>query len=319
MLPFMLNVASGLARKIEATFAMVTASAARVSSRTAEKAARIHLDVARKALDRARVQLERTARRQGGRRQEAPRRSTVRLLREVRSGRTSLSFRRRVDHATGGAVDFWTLERDTPRGRVRIAAGPMSDLKDMRNVVARSLRREAPRRQAAQEVRRPREVARGRGRGPAREQAPRREVPSPGRGGDARPREERRVDAAPRKEWFSVVYVEGVNGNGTARTRVVKSFDAAAKAEAARKHDRRLIVHRHEGRRPLCRGDVVNIDPGRVPGAAAAMKEARRRSQENGRARDKSLSQRQGGQAQLADGRAADAGREQKRQQSLGR
>ena len=252
-----------------------------VATTTAQKAARMQVQAAQKAAARAHAQAMRAL----------PRQPTIRLVKEVRSGNTSMSFYRKFDHRSGRVSSFWTLNRDTSRGRVRVASGPMSEFKNLREVVNRSLGREAPQQardasrqapEASRQAPRPQEAARG---------------PREGRGGrEGRGRKEGRFDGGtddtnrrkepvyqPKKASYSVVYVEGVNRDGSARTRVAKSFGSLKEAKAAQKHDKRMVVHRHYGRGLLGRGDVVNLPENHSPNVAARLKEIRKHSRPNDR------------------------------------
>jgi hypothetical protein len=244
-----------------------------------------------------------------------PRKPTVRLVKEVRSGRTSMSFYRKFDHASGRVGDFWTLNRDTAQGRIRVASGPMSEFKNLREVVNRSFGREAPGRQVqqAQQVQQVRQA----GRPAPRSQGAGRVAEESRRGREDRGRERRPPnesdDANRRKEQFllprtsySVVFVEGVNRDGTARTRVAKSFESLRQAKQAQRGDKRLFIHRHQGRGLLGRGDVVNLQPDHSPGLASRLKEVRKYSKPHDR-------------GQAVNGRDAGADQGRRRDQSIER
>lgn len=275
-LPFL--IVSNIAKKAAATTANIAGKAARVAATTAEKAARIQVRAAQRAASKAHLHAMRSL----------PRKPTVRLVKEVRSGRTSMSFYRKFDHASGRVSDFWTLNRDTGQGRIRVASGPMSEFKNLREVVDRSFGREAPRQQVQQVPQAGRQAPRTQEAGRVEEENT--------RGRDDRGRRRRLPnesdDANRRKDQFlvprtsySVVFVEGVNRDGTARTRVAKSFESLRQAKAAQKHGKGLVIHRHHGRGLLGRGDVVNLQPDHSPGLAARLKEVRKYSRPHDRSR----------------------------------
>ncbi len=294
-LPFL--IVSNIAKKAAMTTADIAGKAARVAATTAEKAARIQVRAAQKAASKAHLHAMRSL----------PRKPTVRLVKEVRSGRTSMSFYRKFDHASGRVGDFWTLNRDTARGRIRVASGPMTEFKNLREVVDRAFGREAPRPQVQQASR---QAPRTQGAGRVAQQEERRGREARGR--DRRPPNEsdgsnRRKDQflAPRAS-YSVVFVEGVNRDGTARTRVAKSFTNLRQAKQAQRGDKRLFIHRHHGRGLLGRGDVVNLPPDHSPGLASRLKEVRRHSRPNDR-------------GQAVNGRDGGAGQGRRRDQSIER
>ena len=302
-LPFL--IVSNIAKKAAMTTANIAGKAARVATTTAEKAARIQVRAAQKAASKAHLHAMRSL----------PRKPTVRLVKEVRSGRTSMSFYRKFDHASGRVSDFWTLNRDTGRGRIRVASGPMSEFKNLREVVDRSFAREAPRPrvQQAQQVQQVRQA----GRPAPRTRGAGRVAEENRRGREDRGRERRPPnesdDANRRKDQFlalrasySVVFVEGVNRDGTARTRVAKSFESLRQAKQAQRGDKRLFIHRHHGRGLLGRGDVVNLQPDHSPRLASRLQEIRKYTRPNDRA-----------PAVNGRGAGADAGR--RRDQSIER
>jgi hypothetical protein len=285
MLHLPLLIVSNIAKKAAMTTANLAGKAARVATTTAEKAARIQVRAAQKAASKAHLHAMRSL----------PQKPTVRLVKEVRSGRTSMSFYRKFDHGSGRVSDFWTLNRDTGRGRIRVASGPMSEFKNLREVVDRSFGREAPRRPIpqTQQVQKTQQVPQAR-RQAARTQGAGRVAEADRRGREARGRERRlpseRDDTNRRKDQYlvprtsySVVFVEGVNRDGTARTRVAKSFESLRQAKQARKHDKNLFIHRHHGCGLLGRGDVVNLPPNHSPGLASRLKEVRKYSRPHDR------------------------------------
>ncbi len=158
-LPFL--IVSNIAKKAAVTTANIAGKAARVAATTAEKAARIQVRAAQRAASKAHLHAMRSL----------PRKPTVRLVKEVRSGRTSMSFYRKFDHASGRVSDFWTLNRDTGQGRIRVASGPMSEFKNLREVVDRSFGREAPRQQVQQITQAGRQAPRTQGAGRVAEES----------------------------------------------------------------------------------------------------------------------------------------------------
>lgn len=274
-LPFL--IVSNIAKKAAMTTANIAGKAARVATTTAEKAARMQVRAAQKAASKAHLYAMRSL----------PQKPTVRLVKEVRSGRTSMSFYRKFDHGSGRVSDFWTLNRDTGRGRIRVASGPMSEFRNLKEIVNRSFGREAPGRQV-QQARQARQVPQAARRDP-RAQGAGRVAQENRRGREDRGRDRRLPnesdDTNRRKDQFlvprtsySVVFVEGVNRDGTARTRVAKSFESLKQAKAAQRHNKRLVIHRHHGRGLLGRGDVVNLQPDHSPGLASRLKEVRKYS-----------------------------------------
>jgi hypothetical protein len=57
-----------------------------------------------------------------------------------------------------------------------------------------------------------------------------------------------------------LVHIEGLNKDGTVRTRVVQTYTDLDKARAHQKLNPELAIHTRTGP-PLRQGDVVNIDP----------------------------------------------------------
>jgi hypothetical protein len=119
-----------LAQKIQAVSTKVALSAAKTAEKMAAKVARIQAKAAAKAAAKAHARALKAL----------PKRPSVHFLRELRHGQTSISFYRSIDHRAGKVTEFWTLNRDTPRGRVRLASGPMSEFHSLRNITNQSVR-----------------------------------------------------------------------------------------------------------------------------------------------------------------------------------
>lgn len=246
---------------------MAIASLARksqvVATRIALKSAKLADSMARKA---ASIQLRAAARAQERAVRAMAKRPSIHFLREVRHGQMSVSFYRSIDHRRGTVREFWSLARDTPRGRVRLASGSMSEFRSLSNIAERGIRREEPRALAAERTRR----------------QPRREKGLERRAENGRePTLARRTSSEPEREpnrrrWHTLVYVEGANRDGTIRTRVVRNFAKEEDAQAYQRKNPALVVHRRDGSLPLRQGSVITVRPDQCPDAAARL-EARER------------------------------------------
>src|SRR5262249_52550165 len=154
----------------------------------------------------------------------------------LKHGRHCFSFYKSVNKY-GQTQTFWTLTRDTPKGRVRLATGRMEDFREIRAATLRSLNQNHEPTQAratkplAQSVRPTMpEKTKAPAEGPRPEQA-RVEAPlkqQPKATDEAKPKR--------RDRWYSVVLDEGLKADGYHRVRVVRSFsdyrDALAAARA---------------------------------------------------------------------------------------
>jgi hypothetical protein len=264
-----LKAVAAAAQKAQVVATHVALKAARVAEAAASKVASIQLKVAARAAARAQAEVLRAASKAQARALKAlPKRPTVQFVREVRHGQTSLSFFRVTNHRTGQVGHVWSLDRVTPRGRVRLASGNASELRSLKAIVGRLDGRQAgPRHAPAPGPRAgPREQARATGQRPDRPgqasspgQAPPREQPE-GSDPERRSRPARGEDPPP-DGWHTVLYVEGRNPDGTARTRVVRSFGDEIKAQAYARRSPALAVHLHKGLLPLRQGTVVNVPP----------------------------------------------------------
>src|SRR4051812_4266402 len=103
---------AGIAHKVQSVATRVALSAARMGDKMAQTAAKIQARGDARHMARAIRAMQR--------------RPKVQFVREVRRGQTSFKFYRATDRA-GRVSDYWTLTRDTPRGRVRLAMGTMDE------------------------------------------------------------------------------------------------------------------------------------------------------------------------------------------------
>lgn len=239
-----------LARKAQAVATKVALKAARLADSMATKAERIQA----RSMARAAVRLHAQALR------DLERRPTIVLLDEVRHGRTSISFYRRVDHRRGRVYEFWTLDRDTHGGRVRLGAGSMNEFRDLRQIVGRTIGRGSPTQQRAEQAQPPpRQMNEEVRQSPAAQKHTRAQQTADG------PKRDRTV-------WYALVHVEGMNPNGTARTRVVRNFTDLETVEAYRERHPSLALYRRGASQPFRQGTVINIEPSRCRDVAERLK-----------------------------------------------
>ncbi|MFO0888304.1 MAG: hypothetical protein U0790_04055 [Isosphaeraceae bacterium] len=128
------NTFADIARKAQHVATKVALAASKLADRLAQRVAR------REARARARAEARVEARAQRDFLRTVARRPMVTLVREVRHGQTSVSIFRSHDHRTGRVREYWTINRETSRGRVRLAAGSMSELRSLTRVVKQATR-----------------------------------------------------------------------------------------------------------------------------------------------------------------------------------
>src|SRR5262249_1435030 len=137
-----------IAAKATETAAKVAQKAQQVATQVALKSARMAAKMTQKATElsqkaagiQAKAAARASARAHARALKALPRRPGVYFLREVRHGQTSVAFYRQIDHRAGRVSEFFTLNRDTPGGRVRLASGSMSEFQSLRTIANRSLR-----------------------------------------------------------------------------------------------------------------------------------------------------------------------------------
>lgn len=242
-----------LARRIQTVATRVALSAAGTGDRMANRAASIETRALARRRRRTRAP------------KAAPKQPSIRSVREYRHGRTSLKIYRVADSQAGGTLrEFWVLSRETPRGRVRLATGTMDELRNLRAIAGQTLR---------QDIRGQRPVS--------RTPTPRHSEPGRARDQASTVRQEPEATQG-RKPWYSLVNVEGVNRDGSRRTRVVASYGDHVQAKAAQDRNPKLLIVASAGSRPLQPGDVVNIKASPKPTATARGSEPRRKVTEPG-------------------------------------
>lgn len=233
---------------------------------------------------------------------------SIRITGQIKRGKTTLSI---YEHANvaGEKRVYWGLSRETPWGQKHLATGTKQDLKDFRSITARILDGESgatrhsglkadqqpasggtPHRSqalpdrsrtnfASQRPTQRVEPKRARGHSPgAKQKGMKVRAPKTGQASRTDPRPA--TPAKPRtthstEPSFTLVHVNGVNSDGSARAQVVANFKSSKALEAYRERFPALQLHAMRFDAAPRRGDNVRISDVDHPEVAGRLEQIR--------------------------------------------
>ncbi|MFO0890981.1 MAG: hypothetical protein U0790_17790 [Isosphaeraceae bacterium] len=275
-----MSFAAGMARSIQA-----------VADRTSMKAARVADSIQSRLAEAARARALAAARKPG-----------IYFVRDLKHNSMRISFYKHVNRR-GEVRFFWTLNRDTPGGRVRLATGNYRDLKNIREAL-RPLYRSEPRLSQQQTVAQERPQTRQE-RPQARAERPyrprshqERAVQERTQPKVRRPEQEQLKSHAPEGNdraqekkplrWYSVVQVVQKNRDGTVQVRVIRSYSDYGKAQEVARDNPKLAFLDREFERPPWKSALIDVQPSELK--LNSQKQQRRTEgpkHENGQARER--------------------------------
>ena len=194
---------------------------ARLAQRVQETAGRIS-DAAYQKADAINARAAERVRARVMRARERNHRPSIRFVRELRHGQTSLSFYQRIDRA-GNVREFWTLTRENHRGRETLATGSLDVFKDIRSIVQQTL----PQARERQE--------------------------------SVKPEPSRTTQVEAKTLWHALYRIERINPDGTAQARVVRSVNDLDQAQEHLKRHPDLSLDPRGCREPLKQGAVITV------------------------------------------------------------